>query len=902
MTVDFVTGVFAQWLLEQLADAGRKRLSTFLLGDEQERAVRAAADAAIGLTAESFCPGGGRPAEHLAMVVDQVFAEPIPAASAVGHSTLLEALHAGIAAQLAPLDDAELTGTGKSSAELLSVLGANVAEQLARQLVQEIIGRGARGGPLAPLANQLDHDLTHLQGRALEAKLDLLISDVEETLREHRLGALAGLPEVAGWLGRSVDTWGALELEVHRPIVVDGAPEDIPEYIERGHDQQIRDALAGESAKLIVIVGGSSTGKTRAAYEAVRRQLSDWRLLYPIYPDKPRALVDFLKSKKIAPRTVIWLNELQQYLLPANGEEAAAAVREYLQSDNEITFVGTVWPEYWQELTQPSTGAEDPHPQSRALLLFAATRVDMAPEFPSDELGALADRDARIRMALQGGKDRITQYIAAGPALVQFFLDAEAMSPPVRAVLAAAMDYCLIEQYGQYSDCLPEFLGTAAIGYMSDEERGVLGENWLADALRRASVLLRGATRPLAPVRSIGSDSSAFRYRLADYLLQYARQHRFRAPIPASFWDGISAVLDSAYIPAFAAAADDRGMYQQSAQLWTPLAKDGDPAALVALLRNPEADGKSVERTAIEAIQHVDMDDIYTIGWMLIELYPYPDLRNRVVERIVAHPQELGVGEPLEMSTILEELRGSSHPEAADVYVRRIGELVERIDLRDFWSAASLVEELLQPALEAGRRAGLILANSLYESCRANAGQLAFLLRIISPEDPKLYGDGIRQLRLLIDGLQDVRDVISITPLLGNLKGLGEMGSYKKLRRRVCDSISTLTLGSSYAPLEMITLLRADGLVSAADDLSIRVAREYDPVISGATAHALRYLRPLMSENTFEVFANRMANEGPILPVAEADDVADCFTEMQMMGNRRVYLQRVRKFRIAEGN
>ena len=42
LCMDFVAGVFAQWLLEQLADVGRNRLVTFLLGDEQERALRSA--------------------------------------------------------------------------------------------------------------------------------------------------------------------------------------------------------------------------------------------------------------------------------------------------------------------------------------------------------------------------------------------------------------------------------------------------------------------------------------------------------------------------------------------------------------------------------------------------------------------------------------------------------------------------------------------------------------------------------------------------------------------------------------------------------------------------------------------------------------------------------------------
>jgi hypothetical protein len=900
--VDFVTGVFATWLLEQLADAGRKRLTTFLLGDEQERAVHIAAAAAIRLTAERFYPAGGGPAEHLAMVIDQVFAEPVPVVSPVGEITLLEALHAGITAQLMPLDDAELTGTGKSSAELLGVPGVQMAEQLARNLVQEIISRGARGGPMAPLANQLGHDITHLQGRVLEAKLDRLIWDVEDALRERHLGSGASLQQSAGWLGGSVDSWGALELEVHRPIVVDGAPTDIPEYIGRAHDQQIRDSLSGESPQLIVVVGGSSTGKTRAAYEAIKRLPSDWMLHYPIYPDKPRALVDSLKSGRIAPRTVIWLNELQQYLLPAGGEEAAAALREYLQGDDEVVLIGTIWPEYWQELTQPPTSPEDSHPQGRALLLYAVKRIDMDSEFPSDELDALADRDARVRMAVQGGKKRITQYIAAGSALVEFYLDAKVTSPPVWAVLSAAMDYCLVEQYEQYPDSLPVFLEAAAIGYISDEERGALLEDWFTDALRRASVLLRGAIRPLTPVRSRKADSTDVRYRLADYLLQYARQHRFRAPVPASFWDGISAALDLVYVPAFAEAAEDRGMYQQSAQLWSSLAQEGDPVALAALLRNPQADRRAARWAAIEAIQQLDLNDIYTIGSILTELQDYPDLCSRIVERIVEHPQELGVGEPLEMATVLEELRESSHFEAVSLYIHHIDEMIERIDLSDLWSAGTLVEELLESDLEEGRHVAFTLARSLYERCGTDAGQLAYLLGIVSSTGFELYKDGIRRLRLLIDGLQDVTSTISITPLLANLQALDETEAYKKLLQRVCSSISTLTIDSSYAPLEMISLLRAEGMDSAADDLSARVAMEFDPVLSGAAAHALKYLRPLMTEDVFEAFADRMASEGPILPLADSEEVGKCFAEMHKIALWQVYLQRVQQFRDAEGS
>ena len=69
---------------------------------------------------------------------------------------------------MAVLDDASRTGTGRSSVELLGLSGEAVAQALAACLLGEIVLRGSGGGPLAPLADQLNHDLTHLQGRRVE--------------------------------------------------------------------------------------------------------------------------------------------------------------------------------------------------------------------------------------------------------------------------------------------------------------------------------------------------------------------------------------------------------------------------------------------------------------------------------------------------------------------------------------------------------------------------------------------------------------------------------------------------------------------------------------------------------------------------------------------------------------
>ena len=164
----FVADNLGAWLVGLLADAGRKKLTALVLGSDQERALRQAATAAVQDTAEEMSPSGSEQAGQLAMVISEVFREPMPAARLAGPVTLLEGLQAGIAGQLAVLDDAGLTGVGQSSADVLGVPGTVLADRLTGHLVREIMLRGSRGGPLTPLADQLNHDLTHLQIRRVK--------------------------------------------------------------------------------------------------------------------------------------------------------------------------------------------------------------------------------------------------------------------------------------------------------------------------------------------------------------------------------------------------------------------------------------------------------------------------------------------------------------------------------------------------------------------------------------------------------------------------------------------------------------------------------------------------------------------------------------------------------------
>jgi hypothetical protein len=281
----FVAEAFAGWLFGQLADAGRKRLGGWLLGSDQQRALQQAATVAIWATARQLratpaATDDVQGPDHLARIIDHVFQEPLdPAESLAEHATLLQGLQAGMTARLAVLGNAEITGTGESSAGLLGISVPTLTDLLVRQLLRELVTGGASGGPLAPLADQLNHDLTHLQGQQHSASLARLTTDLQTALAtldqlDQQVGSI---PTRATSLGYPIhQLTDPFALEVHRAIDAPGgtAPLPIlPAYVERAHDWQlqaiVRQATDGRSA-IAVLVGGSSTGKTRACWEAVQ--------------------------------------------------------------------------------------------------------------------------------------------------------------------------------------------------------------------------------------------------------------------------------------------------------------------------------------------------------------------------------------------------------------------------------------------------------------------------------------------------------------------------------------------------------------------------------------------------------------------------------------------------------
>ena len=64
---------------------------------------------------------------------------------------------------------------------------------------------------------------------------------------------------------------------------------------------------------MVVLVAGSSAGKTRACWEAIEplRDADGWRLWHPRNPTRSEAMLAGLDRVQL--RTVVWLNEAQRW-------------------------------------------------------------------------------------------------------------------------------------------------------------------------------------------------------------------------------------------------------------------------------------------------------------------------------------------------------------------------------------------------------------------------------------------------------------------------------------------------------------------------------------------------------------------------------------------------------------
>ncbi|MFC9734318.1 helix-turn-helix domain-containing protein [Streptomyces roseolus] len=533
-------------------------------------------------------------------------------------------------------------GNGRSENAALGELRGRLGDGLARRrwTKTQLARQAGLGRTTVSEAFQDDGPVPSEQ--TVAALAHALRLDVEELLELRRSAAAASA--VAGSAGagaddagpgRPIGQWDPHDLEVHPagPALPGARTTDrpgarmLPGYVQRDHDQVLAQAVAEAAAGgswMVVLVGSSSTGKTRACWEAVQPLAAEgWRLWHPFDPTRAEAALDALH--RVGPRTVVWLNEAQHYLGDReHGERIAAALHHLLVTPEHgpVLVLGTLWPEYaHQYRALPSPGAPDPYSRVRELLAGRALTVpeafDASALATAAELARSGDTLLADALTRAGEHGRLTQDLAGAPELLHQLHTA---TPPARALLEAAMD---ARRLGTGLRLPQAFLADAAVDYLTDAEYDDLAGAWVEHAYAELTRPVHGkqsalrATTPRPTRRPVPPSEPGISspppagptVRLADYLEQHGRVTRSHLCPPASFWHAAHTHLTHPDdLHNLAQAADKRLRRQWAHHLRHRAAAHGSSNATIelALMREEGGDPEGAEAAYRQAADHGD--------------------------------------------------------------------------------------------------------------------------------------------------------------------------------------------------------------------------------------------------------------------------------------------------------
>ena len=724
----------------------------------------------------------------------------------------------------------------------------------------------------------------------------------------HDVAESGGEPDSLGRLVENLTD--PFALEVHRPVHVDLGGEGLPTlppYVHRSHDDELAIVImrsSGGQSGMAVLVGGSSTGKTRACWEAVHRLPRGWRLWHPFDPTRPDAVLAQLSQ--VGPQTVIWLNETQLYLdAPGEtGERVAAALRSLLADPvrEPVLVLGTLWPTHWDALTRDPNS----NPQARALL--NGTDISVPSSFTGRamrDLARAAVGDARLALAAQEARDgEVTQYLAGVPELLARYRNAP---PAARALIQAAMD---ARRLGHGLALSYDFLAAGAIAYFSDSEWDAADDDWLEQALAYTAAPCKGVLGPLTRIRPRPSRSAhnwATRrrspdqptnhpigemdrpvYRLADYLDQHGRRYRATEIPPPGFW----AAANYANIrdqTALADAAEARGLLRDAAQLRKNASGQGDPRCAASLIASMHRLHPSDHRPAAWAVTHGDLSDPYTVAVLLDRLREagaYEQVRA-LAERAA---RDADLSDPYTVAVLLDRLREAGAGE-------QVGALAERAardaDLSDPRNVAVLLDRLREagadeqvqtlldrdPARHADLSDSTAMADLLDRLRQAGAGEQVRALAERAARDADLsdpYTVAVLLDRLREAGAEEQVQTLldrdparhanhvhpqAVADLLGSLRHAGARQQVRALAERAARDAD---LSDPYTVADLLGSLRQAGAEEQVGALAERAARDADLGDPYTVAVLLDRLREAGAHEQVQTLADRAARDADL--------------------------------------
>jgi tetratricopeptide (TPR) repeat protein len=386
-----------------------------------------------------------------------------------------------------------------------------------------------------------------------------------QTLRVHH----GSSPVLADWKPPKVrDIADPVLLGTHRAAPAEAASGDAadraaaPAYVPRDQDGELRELLA--AGGFVLLVGDSTAGKTRMAFEALHATLPDHSL---IAPDGVDAIPDAVSQVASERRCVLWLDDLERFLGPG-GITAADLARLLGASGNHRVIVATIRAVEQARLTADLRDDDRAWQGLRDVreVLDQARQIRIARLFTTSELerAKTRDWDPRIAEAIEHADSHgVAEWLSAGPLLLRDWECARNSATETLAQGAALVTAAIDLRRAGYLSPIPRDLLDEVHGhYLDDPEparvpRERLGEAWAWSTTRRA-----GTTRLLTPA----GDN---RVGVFDYLTDTAQRHA--GPLDRVLEPVVRRALASASAAdanSIARTAYNQGRWQLAADAW----------------------------------------------------------------------------------------------------------------------------------------------------------------------------------------------------------------------------------------------------------------------------------------------------------------------------------------------
>jgi len=288
-----------------------------------------------------------------------------------------------------------------------------------------------------------------------------------------------------------------------------GQMDRIPEFVSRDRFGEVQGRVA--AGGFVLLVGESTAGKSRMAYEAMRAAVPDHEVFRARPSDDLAVLTDVVERTR---RCVVWLDELDQFL-GVGGLTMEIVARMLGGRRRHTVLLATMRSKEYdrysarqRDLTDAATWRA-----GRDVLLMATDPVELDRLWSHAEVARARSmtRDPRVAAACERA-DRfgVAELLAAGPELASDWAHASqpGQHPRGAAVVAAAVDCRRMGLHRPISEALLRRLHEP---YLADRGGPLLRPEPFADALAWATSITHGTSSLLLP----SSDG----YLAFDYLI-----------------------------------------------------------------------------------------------------------------------------------------------------------------------------------------------------------------------------------------------------------------------------------------------------------------------------------------------------------------------------------------------